>query len=113
MEHLCARQEERGGDGGGDLRNHVVGAVVHRVTASWWLGKDRKRDGLTIHRRCSEVSAPFHQVAMEGRERQHDRHMISQPPTRLATSVPDQSFANCRTVARFAATVTTGTRTPP
>ena len=38
--------------------------------------------------------------------------MISQPPTRLATSVPDQSLASWEGRAFFATTVTTGTRKP-
>ena len=39
-------------------------------------------------------------------------HMITQPPTRLATNVPLQSLSSWATLARFAATVVTGTRNP-
>src|SRR5918998_948846 len=39
-------------------------------------------------------------------------HITSQPPTRLATSVPDHSLASCARLARPATTAVTGTRKP-
>ena len=39
-------------------------------------------------------------------------HMIAQPPTRLANSVPIHSLSSCRKLACFAATAATGTRKP-
>jgi len=39
-------------------------------------------------------------------------HMSTQPPTRLATSVPLHSLSSWEMLARFAATVVTGTRNP-
>jgi hypothetical protein len=39
-------------------------------------------------------------------------HIRTQPPSRLATSVPLHSLSSCATLARFAATVVTGTRKP-